>query len=130
MDSNKITKSGKFQKRESGAIALMAVFSAIVIIMVTALVIDFGLYYNRGAKLQNAVDAAAVAVASELGSTDLDMEVIARNYLAKNGFKSENNDIDVVIETKGVLTEETIQEDDEKYITSGYMKRLGGGKNA
>ena len=122
MDSNKITKSGKFQKRESGAIALMAVFSAIVIIMVTALVIDFGLYYNRGAKLQNAVDAAAVAVASELGSTDLDMEVIARNYLAKNGFKSENNDIDVVIETKGVLTEETIQEDDEKYITSGYMK--------
>lgn len=108
-------------KKEKGAIALISVFASIVVIMLCALVLDFGLYYYNGARLQNAVDSAATAVAAQLDATDLDKEAIARIYLNKNGFSSEKYDMSVDIETKGVLQEGSATEADE-YVTNGYMK--------
>lgn len=113
-------KSTNKAKKENGAIMLIAVFASTILILLAAMVIDYGLFYYNGAKLQNAVDSAATAVASELGSTSRDMEVVARKYLDKNGFSSESNEMDVKIETKGVLDEETVNED--VYISSGYIK--------
>lgn len=105
-------------KSESGAVAVISLFVMTTLILLTAMVIDYGLFNYKGNKLQNAVDAAATAVAANLDSSSATQEQIARNYLAKNGFDGDN--IEITIEQKGVLDEATAHEDD--YITSGYMK--------
>lgn len=111
-------KNHKRSKRENGAVAVISFFIMTTLILLTAMVIDYGLFNYKGNKLQNAVDAAATAVAAHLDASESTQEEIARNYLAKNGF--DGDDIEITIEHKGVLDEATAHEDD--YITSGYMK--------
>ncbi|MGN0521091.1 MAG: pilus assembly protein TadG-related protein [Eubacterium sp.] len=111
-------------KNERGAIMVMTAIVLTVILGFTALSIDIGLHYYCGAKLQNAVDAAGTAVASNIGSADGSLEDIAYEYLAKNGYDVNGKYKDkmtVKIEQKGVLNQETITNEDE-YITTGYYK--------
>ena len=113
----------KRKKNENGAIAVMAAFVITALLCITALAIDFGFYYYNSAKLQNAVDAAATAVAANLGSTELSQEEIAKSYLKKNGFDVYGEYADsfhITIEKKGILDTETIN--DDEYITTGYIK--------
>ncbi|MGN1123177.1 MAG: TadE/TadG family type IV pilus assembly protein, partial [Eubacterium sp.] len=113
----------KRKKNENGAIAVMAAFVITALVCITALAIDFGLYYYNSAKLQNAVDAAATAVAANFDSTDLSQEQIAKSYLKKNGFDVDGEYADsfhITIDKKGILDAETT--DEEKYITTGYIK--------
>lgn len=93
-------------------------FIMTTLILLTAIVVDYGLFNYKGNRLQGAVDAAATAVAANLDATTATQVGIAKSYLAKNGFDSE--DIEVTVEHKGVLDEATAREDD--YITAGYMK--------
>lgn len=90
----------------------------------TALSIDIGLHHYMGARLQNAVDSAATAVAANLGASDKSYEDIAYDYLAKNGYdvKDEKykDNLTVEIEQKGVGDEELMYEGE--YITTGYYK--------
>ncbi len=113
---------------ENGAITVMTAVMLTVVIGFTALAIDLGLHYYRGARLQNAVDAAATAVAGNLGSIDTSLEDVAYEYLERNGFDKEKYGTDsngdsklkVTIEKKGEVDLESV--DDERYIKAGYYK--------
>ena len=122
-------KIQKFYKGERGAITVITALLLTVLLGFTALTIDIGLRHYTGAKLQNAVDSAATAVAANIGSTEYSLEDIAYMYLAKNGFDREGNYKDVyeqgnfkvTIESKGVLNQATMKSEDD-YITTGYYK--------
>ena len=130
-----------FRKKEKGDIAIIAMFASILFVMVLAIVVDFGLIYYQSAKLQNAVDATTVAVAHDLMSDDSAIKVTAEKYMRENGVDMTkygtgvttstdlktvitygDNKAKITIDKKGLLTEETQQEDEDKYITSGYLK--------
>ena len=118
----------KNKKREGGAITVMTAIMLIVVIGFTALSVDIGLAYYQNARLQNAVDAAATAVAGSLGSIDTSLEDVAYEYLKRNGFDKEkygydsNGDpiLQVDIDRKGEVDLESV--DDETYIKAGYYK--------
>ncbi len=119
----KIKNIFRFRK-ENGAITVWSAVLMTVLMGFTALSIDIGLHHYMGAKLQNAVDSAATAVASSLGSADNSLYDVAYEYLAKNGYdKNEDkykDNLKVTIEQKGVANEETMYEGE--YITTGYYK--------
>ena len=130
-----------FRKKEKGDIAIIAMFASILFVLILAIVVDFGLVYYQSAKLQNAVDATTVAVAHDLMSDDNAIQNTAEKYMRENGIDLTNygtgvttstdlktvitygdDKAKVTIDKKGLLTEETQQEDEDKYITSGYLK--------
>ncbi len=111
-------------RKENGAITVWSALILTAMIGFTALTIDIGLNHYMGAKLQNAVDSAATAVASSLGSVDTSLEDVAYEYLAKNGYDKDderfNGSLTVDIEERSVADEETMYEGE--YITTGYYK--------
>lgn len=113
----------KFRK-ESGAFTVLTAILLTVLVGFLALSIDVGYHYYRRAQLQNAADAAATAVASNLGTIDTKYEDIAYQYLEKNGFphydKNGKAKVHCLVEAKGETTYETIATED--YIRSGYYK--------
>lgn len=115
------TGSGRF-KGENGAVMFISVFAITVFILLTAFVIDYGLYSYKASRMQNAVDSAATAVASQLDATDSAQQQTAANYLIKNGIDYDPDTMEIIIEKKGILSEETTQENADAYITSGYLK--------
>lgn len=129
------------KKKEKGDIAIIAMFASILFVLILAIVVDFGLVFYQSAKLQNAVDATTVAVAHDLMSDDNAIQNTAEKYMRENGVDlskygtgvATSTDLKTVItygddkakvtiDKKGLLTEETQQEDEDKYITSGYLK--------
>ena len=111
-------RKSKGNKRENGAVAVISMFIMTTLILLTAIVVDYGLFEYKANKLQGAVDSAATAVAANLDATTATQVGIAKSYLEKNGFVGD--DIEITVEHKGVLDEATAREDD--YITAGYMK--------
>lgn len=105
---------------EQGAVMFISVFAVTVFILLCAMILDFGLFYYKQARLQNAADAAATAVASSIESTDSDMQKIAKQYLKKNGIDYDDDKMKINIQKKGMLDEATANDDD--YITTGYIK--------
>ena len=75
-------KTKKRQNRERGAIAVITALSITFFIACAALAVDIGLQCYKGAKLQNAVDSAATAVAQQIGSVGSADEDVAYDYLA------------------------------------------------
>ncbi|MCI5515058.1 MAG: pilus assembly protein TadG-related protein, partial [Oscillospiraceae bacterium] len=118
-------KTKKRQNRERGAIAVITALSITFFIACAALAVDIGLQCYKGAKLQNAVDSAATAVAQQIGSVGSADEDVAYDYLAQNGFDKDSDQyqgkIKVTIEKKGQLDQSTTQ-DENDYITTGYYK--------
>ena len=115
----------KRSKSEHGAIAVMTAFMMTLMITFLALSFDIGMHYYYGARLQNAVDSAASAVAGSLGAEEDDLYSVAYKYLAKNGYDYYDDYKDrmtVDIQSKGVLTEEATKENGDDYITSGFYK--------
>ena len=120
-------KKFKFLKKEHGAITVMTAVMLTVLLGFTALSIDIGLHHYLGAKLQNAVDSAAVAVGSKLESNESDLEKCAYDYLAKNGYDVSGKYADKVkvdIDLKGVVDYESLNaiNESEEYISQGYIK--------
>ncbi|MDO4364015.1 MAG: hypothetical protein Q4C99_05770, partial [Clostridia bacterium] len=91
--------------------------------------------------MQNAVDSATVAVAHNLMDTDENIKHTVETYMKENGVDITkkgtgtitsgklrtkitygDNGAVVVIDRKGLLTEEAAANDDGTYITSGYLK--------
>ena len=118
-------KTKKRQNRERGAIAVITALSITFFIACAALAVDIGLQCYKGAKLQNAVDSAATAVAQQIGSVGSADDDVAYDYLAQNGFDKDSDQyqgkIKVTIEKKGQLDQSTTQ-DENDYITTGYYK--------
>ena len=83
----------RFRRDESGAVMVIAAFSLIVFLTVASLVTDLGLRYYQKSRLQNALDAAALASVTSLPDKTR-AQAIALEYVQKNGFSTD----DVVIE--------------------------------
>lgn len=133
-----------FRRKENGDIALISVFASMAILTILACIIDFGFVYYQSAKLQNAVDATTISVAHNLMDDDSAIVNTVEKYMKENGVDITNgktasiqssdlrtkvcygDDEDkcnmVVIDRKGLVTEEAIDADDGRYITSGYVK--------
>lgn len=130
-----------FKRKENGDIALISIFASIVILTILALIIDFGLIYYQSARLQNAVDSATVAVAHNLMADDASVKNTVETYMKENGVDITekgygaitpgtlttkitygDEDAIVLIDKKGLLTEEAEDADDGRYITAGYLK--------
>ena len=113
-------------RREKGAITVWTALLLTTLVAFTALTVDLGLHAYLGAKLQNAADSAATAVAANIGAADNSLEDVAYDYLAKNGFSKDDTQVKnlkVTIDPPvGVLTEQTLKEDNDAYITSGFYK--------
>jgi cytoskeletal protein CcmA (bactofilin family) len=77
---------------EKGSVLLIFVFFMVAVTGLLALSIDFGYYYVEKSRMQNAVDAAALAGASKLPESGL-AESTAKTNLTLNGFSDENLDI-------------------------------------
>lgn len=133
-----------FRRKENGDIALISVFASMAILTILACIIDFGFVYYQSAKLQNAVDATTISVAHNLMDDDSAIVNTVEKYMKENGVDITNGktasiqssdlrtkvcygDDDekcnmVVIDRKGLVTEEAMDADDGRYITSGYVK--------
>lgn len=70
----------------------VSVFAVTIFILLAAMIMDFGLFYYKQARLQNAGDAAATAVAASIDATDKDLNAIAKQYLKKNGDNTTDHD--------------------------------------
>ncbi|MDO4363282.1 MAG: pilus assembly protein TadG-related protein, partial [Clostridia bacterium] len=130
------------KRKEKGDIALIAIFATIVILTIVAFIVDFGLIYFQSARLQNAVDSTTVAVAHNLMAEDSTVKATVEKYMKDNGVDITekgsgtitpgklrtkitygDDDAIVIIDKKGLKTEETDgTDDDDKYITAGYLK--------
>lgn len=119
MNSLKNKKHYAGIRSEQGAVMFISIYAVTVFLLLTAMLIDFGLFYYKQARLQNATDAAATAVAAEFTASDNNLEDVAKNYLKKNGINYDDDKIDIKIVQKGTLKEESA---DYEYITSGYLK--------
>ena len=69
------------RNNEQGAVMFVSVFAVTLFILLAAMIMDFGLFYYKQARLQNAGDAAATAVAASIDATDKDLNAIAKQYL-------------------------------------------------
>lgn len=92
--------------KEKGNALVMVVLALTVIMGATALVVDLGFTYYHKVKLAAAVDAAALAAATELPA-DKESKVVkvkqkAREYAQKNGVLAEEIFVEVIDEGTGV----------------------------
>lgn len=72
-------------KNDKGAIAIIAAVVIIVLIAMMGFVVDVGALYAEKAKLQNAMDSAALAGAQDLPNT-ADATATANQYIQLNGY--------------------------------------------
>ena len=96
-----------------------SIFATTAFLLIVAMIMDFGLFYYRQARLQNAADSAATAVAASIESTDEDMKRTALSYLKKNGMNYDEDKIQIKITKRGLLDEAAAADD---YLTTGYLK--------
>lgn len=82
------TQKDAYSKMDSstqGSIAILVALGMTVLLGFSALVTDVGLLYAEKAKLQNAVDAAALAGVQELPVDPSAAAQVAQDYAARNG---------------------------------------------
>ncbi len=77
-------------RNEQGSAIVMVCAALVVLIGMTALVVDVGRFYMVNYRLSNAADAAALAGIHELAESASSAENMALTYAQKNGFDAEN----------------------------------------
>ncbi len=79
-----MSKLFRFGNNESGALAPILAVSAIPIILAAGIAVDYGNAVSVQARLQAAVDAAALAAGRESNMSDTELERIANDYFNSN----------------------------------------------
>lgn len=79
----------RFARAEDGAVMLVAVIGLIVFLSVVSLVTDMGLKYYQKSRLQNAMDAAALAAVRHMPDEEK-ARAAALEYVEKNGFSTDS----------------------------------------
>lgn len=86
----------KDSKKERGSVVILVALGLTTLLGFGALVTDIGMLYVQKAKLQNAVDAAALAGVQELPKDPTQAEQVAQDYATRNNV----SDITVNFETR------------------------------
>jgi Flp pilus assembly protein TadG len=79
-----MSKLFRFGNSESGALAPILAVAAIPVIMAAGIAVDYGNAISMQARLQAAVDAAALAAGRESNMSDSELERIANDYFNSN----------------------------------------------
>ncbi|MGI9513049.1 MAG: TadE/TadG family type IV pilus assembly protein, partial [Anderseniella sp.] len=79
-----ISKLPRFGKNEKGSLAPVLGVAAIPIFMAAGLAVDYGNAVSVQARLQAAVDAAALAAGREANKSNAELERIAQDYFHSN----------------------------------------------
>jgi hypothetical protein len=94
-------------ERERGSVVVIVALGLTTLLGLGALVTDIGMFYAQKAKLQNAVDASALAGVQELPKNPTSARTIAQDYASKNDtsnitvtLNTSNSKITVVAEKK------------------------------
>ncbi|KUO48769.1 MAG: hypothetical protein APF76_17950 [Desulfitibacter sp. BRH_c19] len=106
-------------KSERGAVILLTALAMVVLCGLVGLAVDGGSLYITKAKLQNAVDAAALAGSQALYENAGLAKNIAEEYIEKNGFSKDSLTIDISEMAKSIRVEGEVD------ITYTFMKILG-----
>lgn len=85
---NKKLRLRHFARAEDGAVMLIAVIGLIAFLSIVSLVTDMGLKYYQKSRLQNAMDAAALAAVRHMPDEGK-ARAAALEYIEKNGFSTE-----------------------------------------
>ncbi len=86
-------KPGSFWKNEKGSAMVMVCAALVLLIGITALVVDVGRFYMVNFRLGNAADAAALAGAQELIESGTSAENTALDYTEKNGITQDKVEV-------------------------------------
>lgn len=89
---------GGLWKNEKGSAAVIASIAIVVLLAVSALVVDLGIAYEEQSSFQTALDSAVLAAAAELPDTTSAAQK-ASEYIVKNGYSA--SDISVNFEQEG-----------------------------
>jgi hypothetical protein len=84
---------------EVGQTAIVFAFVAVIVVGITALVIDVGLAYRQESRLQAVADAAALAAAQELPSDPGEAEAVALAYIEAHGITADDDKYSIAIST-------------------------------
>ena len=125
----------RFRKNESGATITIFAFSAVVLICLAGVVVDYGRLTKAHASLQAATDAAALAAARLPSKDTTAMRTAATNFFAANTTSIHGTNIEitnftfqagtgtVTVETSGVL-------DTSLMSIAGFKTMAFGAKSA
>lgn len=112
------------RKEEDGAVAVIVAISLTVLLGITALAVDFGRMAACRQSLQNAADAAALAVAADVGRgrsrTIADQTL--DTYCTANGFDPDDADVTAAMTITGKTVTVTV----EQRLDMGFSAILTG----
>lgn len=94
----------KFNRSEDGVVAVLVAFLMVLLIVFAGMAIDFGLGFNTRRAVNQALDAAVLAVANKLSTTELSsntVDSLIDQYFEENLKNSVGGD---VVHTKPVVT--------------------------
>jgi hypothetical protein len=100
----------KAKDKQGGSVAVISAMFMLVIIGITGFVIDFGISYVDGAKLQNSLDSAVLAAVKELPADSVSTaawsaaEDTAVYYALQNGIDIGEADISPLLRTSGKIS--------------------------
>ena len=92
----------RLRKREEGAVMVFVAILLVILVGFTALAIDFGMAYYQRQKLQTACDAAALAGAQGLATSEAEATKLAKQYMLDNGYSDIAANISVTFPSKTV----------------------------
>ena len=122
----------KIYSEQRGSVSLTVAAFMVVLIGIAGFVMDMGVYYSEGSKLQNSLDSAVLAASQELPAESLSSAAWAAavseaiSYASLNGFEILPDDLEPVY-SSGVLTNRIIGIKATKTATVEYnfVKVLG-----
>jgi len=88
----------RYRTSETGQIMTLAAISLVMLISFVALAVDVGYFYSVRRKMQTAADAAAVAGANSIGTSNAsNYEQAASDVATLNGFQNGQNGVTVTV---------------------------------
>ena len=114
------------RRRENGSVLVIVAISLSVLLGMTALAVDFGKLASTKQSLQNAVDAAALAGAQDLGSGKSETYVhdTLVTYCSINGYTPRQDGVSETMQIRGKAVTVTLQ----KEVKMGFSAVLTGQK--
>ncbi len=117
-----MSKLFRFGNSESGALAPILAVAAIPVIMAAGIAVDYGNAISMQARLQAAVDAAALAAGRETNMSESELERIANDYFNSNFGSPANSgtpQMELVINDNNLVVNGTVTVDN-------YLTKIAG----
>ncbi len=115
-------RAKRFARGQAGNVAAITAISAVPLMLAGGAAVDYGNWVSVQARLQAAVDAAALATASEINRTDDELVTIGKKYFASNFGQPKNSDVPEVTLS---ISEGKVRVDASVDVDNYLMKIIG-----